>query len=266
MNGLTRTVICDEVTTTFEEWGDGPPLILAHGGGADRGMWRGLAPLLADRFRVIAYDQRDSGGTVNPATPYTMAHLGRDLGDLVEALGFRRAHVFGTSFGGLVAQNAALERPERIDRLMLSVTYPGVAGRVPVNPAFLALAARARNDPGSREEHQQMFVSRRGRERDWPRLQRVLAEAMVTRPPEAHARRGEAVQSHDTLGRLADIRARTLVLAAEEDEIVPLEESRALADGIAGAQFQLLPGAGHAWTLEDPARAARVIAEFLGAP
>src|SRR5258708_39360820 len=91
----------------FERNGEGPPLLLLHGAEADHSMFDAFARLLAEHFTVIAYDQRDSGATRNPPEPYGLGELADDAAALIAALGHPRAHVFGASLGGVIAQALA---------------------------------------------------------------------------------------------------------------------------------------------------------------
>src|SRR5439155_18151683 len=91
------------VITAYHKTGHGAPLVLLHGGEADHAMFDGLATALNDHFTVVAYDQRDSGATRNPAAPYSLADLADDAAALIHGLGYDRTHVMGTSLGGLIA-------------------------------------------------------------------------------------------------------------------------------------------------------------------
>ena len=93
----------DGVVTAYEKSGQGEPIVLLHGGEADHAMFDGLAAALRRHFTVIAYDQRDSGATKNPPSAYSLADLADDAAALIRGLGYDRAHVFGTSLGGLIA-------------------------------------------------------------------------------------------------------------------------------------------------------------------
>lgn len=250
------------ILIAYEKSGAGPPLVLVHGGEADRRSYHDLMPLLAERFTVITYDQRDTGDTVSPAEPYSVADLGRDLGDLIAALGYEKAHVFGTSYGGMIAQNAALERPSRIDRLVLSATVAGKPGNVPMSPAALQLMQSP--DPAAKEELMKLFFSKKNREpQNWPTVSAAIKTRRPTRSPEAHARRMKAGMQHDTHARLSEIVCPTVVVAGAEDEIIQPENSHYLAAHIPQATLRILPDAGHVWMIEHPALFAQLLREFL---
>src|SRR5689334_2970288 len=142
---MLQHVRANGIEIAYEKTGSGPPIVLCHGGEGDHKNFFNFAPVLAKKLTVITYDQRDTGGTRNPPERYTLADLGRDVGGLIAGLGYERAHLFGTSYGGAIAQEAVLQCPERIDHLILSATWagPGLA----VADDFMAFRQRALGDP-----------------------------------------------------------------------------------------------------------------------
>ncbi len=121
---MTDFVQAGEVRIAFDRAGRGPALVLMHGAEASRQMFAELVPHLARHFTVIAYDQRDCGDTQAPERASTLADLANDAYLFIKAMGFKRAHVFGSSFGGRVAQALALLYPKSVDRLVLASTWP----------------------------------------------------------------------------------------------------------------------------------------------
>ena len=99
-----------------------PVLLLSNSIGTDLHMWDVTVPRLAEHFHVLRYDARGHGASDAPAGAYSIDRLGRDVVELLDALGIRRVHMLGLSLGGIVAQWLAIHVPERIDRLVLSNT------------------------------------------------------------------------------------------------------------------------------------------------
>ncbi len=166
------------VVTAYRKTGAGAPLVLLHGGEADHGMFDGLVRVLNGHFTVIAYDQRDSGATRNPAAPYSLAHLADDAAALIRGLGHDRAHVLGTSLGGLIAQVLAARHPDCIDRLILSSTWKVNKSPLEVNAnVFRTLASYRGGDRNQRAEDCEVLLSAglpartAGTDRDIPRQQ-----------------------------------------------------------------------------------------------
>lgn len=256
---MTQFVQAGDVRIAFDRVGEGPPLLLMHGAEASRQMFAALIPHLAEHFSVIAYDQRDCGETEGPERASTLADLANDAQQLVEALGFERAHVFGSSFGGRVAQALALLHPASVDRLVLGSTWPLPSSYESVCPDAPRLAELRRGLPGTAEElatwfFPEPFLAQR------PELRRLFAAA---RPESARsARRAATVQA--TIERsAADIAAPTRVLAGELDRVVPPGVTLAMARQIHGADAALLPGVGHATALQAPQLLAQHLTAFL---
>ena len=113
----------------YELHGQGPRVLMISGTGGDlrHNPVRGHG-LLEQGHEVLMYDQRGLGQTSKPDAPYSMADYAEDAAALMDALGWERAHVIGTSFGGMVAQHLAIRHPERVDRLVLACTSSGGAG------------------------------------------------------------------------------------------------------------------------------------------
>ncbi len=149
---MTRFVQAGEVRIAFDREGDGPALVLMHGAEASRQMFAALVPHLARHFTVIAYDQRDCGETESPERASTLVDLANDAHQFIKALGLKRAHVFGSSFGGRVAQALALLHPRCVDRLVLASTWPLPRPYEELCPDARRLAELRRGLPDTAEE------------------------------------------------------------------------------------------------------------------
>src|SRR5918992_2095866 len=104
---------------------DAAPMVLLEGMGGDIPGWRRNIPTLARELRVIAFDFRGNGNSDEPPGPCTMATFVDDTVALLDELGIERAHVYGQSFGGMVAQELALTTPDRVRTLILACTDMG---------------------------------------------------------------------------------------------------------------------------------------------
>ena len=107
----------------YRETGSGDPLLLINGIGGTCLGWEPLLPALAARFRVVASDNRGVGRSAAPPGPYTTRQLADDAAALLAHLGVARAHVVGSSMGGMIAQELALAYPALVDRLVLYGTF-----------------------------------------------------------------------------------------------------------------------------------------------
>lgn len=256
---MTGHVQAGAVRIAYDCVGEGPPLVLMHGAEASRLMFAALVPHLAPHFSTIAYDQRDCGDTDGPESGSTLADLADDARQLIDALGLGRAHVFGSSYGGRVAQALALRHPQVVDRLVLGSTWPLPDAYEALCPDAPQLAALRRQLPASAAELATWFFPEALLQQR-PELRAVFANA---RPESARsARRAATVQT--TLAQdAATITAPTLLLAGACDRVVPPHVTLSMATRIRGAQTALLPGVGHATALQAPELLARHLVAFL---
>ena len=256
---MTDFVQAGEVRVAFEHAGQGPALVLMHGAEASRQMFAALVPHLAKHFSVISYDQRDCGDTEGPERAATLADLANDAHQLIRALGFKRAHVFGSSFGGRVAQALALLHPRSIDRLVLASTWPLPRPYEELCPDARRLAELRQGLPATAEELATWFFPEDFL-RQRPELRRVFANA---RPASARSARRAATVTTTLDNGVADIVAPTLVLAGELDRVVPPTVTLSMAGRIRGADAVLLPAIGHVTAMQAPEVLAHHILRFL---
>jgi len=254
----------------YEVYGEGEPLLLIMGLGANHLAWTAQVPVYAREFRVIVFDNRGTGQSDFPeGGDYTIPLLADDAAALLDALGIDAANVYGVSMGGMIAQEMALRHPEKVRSLILGATSPG--GPHAVAPDAQAL--RALLDQGAAVDSainsalldvliSPTYLAERGSEV----LQKFqgLADYPAT-PPESYAAQLQAAARHDTYDRLPDIAAPTLVLHGTDDPLLPVGNARILAERIPGAKLVLLEGARHGYILEKQAEADAAVLEFLHA-
>ncbi|HUQ22025.1 MAG TPA: alpha/beta hydrolase, partial [Gaiellaceae bacterium] len=123
----------------WERHGEGPPLLLIHGLGYARWGWEPVVEALARSFDVLLFDNRGVGASDAPPGPYTAAEMAGDAVQVLDEAGVERAHVVGTSLGGMVAQELALGHPDRVGRLVLACTSPGGTKAFPTPKATIEL-------------------------------------------------------------------------------------------------------------------------------
>jgi pimeloyl-ACP methyl ester carboxylesterase len=109
-----QRVQVSEVGLAYELRGTGAPLVMIHGAQGDQTMFSDLAGAFSAHFRVLTFDQRGSGLSDKPHTPYSIALLADDTAALMDAVGFSAAHIIGVSMGGTIAQELALRHPYKV--------------------------------------------------------------------------------------------------------------------------------------------------------
>ena len=252
-----------DLTIAYEIRGAGPPLLMLHGGEGDRNSDNHFTPRLDDAFTVITFDQRDAGDSGGGDQQYDMFQHAQDAADLLSALGYERAFVYGQSYGGIIGQALAIAHPEKVQRLVLAVTTPGKRRRddrsAEVNAMIDAFLARSSPTPPSPDA----FFAPGAFERR-PELRKFLERERVAPPDlERQRRRLVASENFDSLDQLSSIRAPTLVLGAWGDQVCSAASSWALAERIPDARLIVLEAVGHALTWEAPERVAPLIRGFL---
>ncbi|MBI5288049.1 MAG: alpha/beta fold hydrolase [Chloroflexi bacterium] len=251
----------------YEIHGDGEPLLLHPGFGCTVEIyWRNTQPL-AERFRVIVFDPRGAGRSDDGPPTMLMKDFADDAAALLDALGVDSAHVFGTSFGGMVAQHIALEHPARVRRLVLACTTAGGSAHVlpPAENMLKFMAASEITDPvaAMRSTYFLNYSDGFAAEYDALLAERALANQHLRSTPEGRAGQLNAVQNHDTATRLSEIQHPTFVAHGTDDGTVPVENGRALAAAIPNADLRLYPGGRHLFFTECSAELNGDIAAFL---
>jgi 3-oxoadipate enol-lactonase len=264
-----QTVTAGDVELYYEQQGDGPDLLLIMGLGAHLGAWALQIPAFARQFRVTAFDNRGAGRSAAPDRPSSIRGMADDTAALLDALGIARAHVVGASMGGMIAQELAINHPQRVDRLVLACSR---ARSGPLRHVLAPAQAALRDldlDPAERAlvtmpwAYTSAFMSQPDRVL---RALELLRKDPYPIQPHAYRRQQEAVMAHDTLARLGQVRAPTLVLVGAEDILTPVAEAVELAEAIPGAHLHVLPRGGHAFTAEYPDEVNQAVLAFLTRP
>ncbi len=242
----------------------GPPLLLCNGIGASLELFQPFVDALDPRRPVIRFDMPGIGGSPVPVVPYHLATLPSLLAGLLDQLGYQQADVLGISWGGGLAQQFALSRPDRVRRLVLVATGPG-ALMVPGHPRVLLrmLTPRRHRDPGYAARVAGELYG--GSARKDPIVARDLLHATTRLGPA----RGYFYQLIATIGwtslpRLSKLRPPTLILAGDDDPIIPLVNARIMHRLIPRSQLHIYNG-GHLELAADSERLASVVETFLGA-
>jgi 3-oxoadipate enol-lactonase len=260
---MTAAAQASGVSIAWERRGSGEPILLIHGLGYARWGWEPVADRLAEHNEVVLFDNRGIGDSDSPLGPYTVRMLAADAVAVLDAAGLERAHVLGTSLGGMVALQVALDEPQRVDRLVLACTTPGGPNAAPMPDRTVRLMQEAPLLP--QEVALRRFVENAlGAEPDAALVERIMAHRLATaQPPAAWAAQAAAGATFDAWERVAEVRVPTLVLTGDEDGVVDPRNSELLAERIPDARLEVFAGAGHLFFWEQPERFVDAVTEFL---
>jgi len=264
-----RTVEIGDMTVAVQEYGDGEPLLIVNGTSQSLGFWVDLAQAWAGRHRVVTYDLRGMGGSTRGADPFTVRSLADDALGVLDALGIERTHVLGYSLGSAIAQEVALAAPDRVASLVLYCTWArsdGFKRRMMTGLANPWRTGDAEAGLGA------LGVAFSPQLLDSPEFGKLITELLPLFPstPEqvqTCAEQWDADMGHDTLDRLGEITAPTLVVAGEQDLLTPPWHGTQVADTIPGARLEMFtgPGSSHALGMERAEEFVPLVADFLAA-
>lgn len=256
----------------WREEGAGEPVLMIMGLAGSSRAWHRLLPYVAADHRAIVFDHRGTGRSDRIAGPLAMKDLVADTLAVLDAAGVERAHVIGTSMGGMIAQHVALDHRERVRSLaLLSTTPVGRGGQPPWR--LLAGAALRPLLPPERagDLAAPMLYSERSRSEQPARVAQDL-QMRASDPTPAITAWAQmlAIAGHDTRHRLSELAGlRVLVAHGEDDVLVPPDRGRALAAAIPGSRLVTFPDAGHILTTDAEDDLAAEVLDHLeaqGAP
>ncbi|TCO44990.1 3-oxoadipate enol-lactonase [Kribbella antiqua] len=225
--------------------GDAPVVLLGSSLGVTHAMWAPQIDVLAERFRVIAFDHRGHGESEVPPGPYTIDDLGGDVVELLDTLGVEQASYVGISLGGAVGLWLAENAPERFHRFALLCP-----------PAWPAAGAQMWTDRAAtvRAEGTQAITELTLGRWFLPDFTSTdaIREQLLNTPDEGYAACCEALGAMDLRDKLADITAPVLLVTAEQDASIPPETVIPLATAIPGAHLEIIENAAHLVTYTHP--------------
>ena len=263
--GSFQFVEVDGVRLRVRIRGVGQPLLLIMGLGGNIEMWEPFdRELEASGIQTISFDAPGTGQSADLRRPLRMGGLARMIEHLLDRLGYERVDVLGVSFGGMLAQQLAYQAPNRVRRLVLAATgagSPGLGG-VPGKPGpliKLASPRRYRDADYFAAEADRLYGGRASA------VPGHHVSARLANPPSSRGYRYQqwAVLGWTMLPWLRTLDQPTLVLAGDDDRLVPVVNGRILAWLIPRARLEVVRGGGHLFLLELASSAAALVGGFL---
>ncbi|HMD56938.1 MAG TPA: alpha/beta hydrolase [Solirubrobacteraceae bacterium] len=261
----TMQVRVDGLTLRVARRGSGPPLLLLTGIGANLDMWQPFERLVRGR-ELIALDAPGTGLSDRTRCPKRMSGLARLVAALLDELDVAHADVLGYSFGGLLAQELAHRSPERVRRLILCATAQGLPVIPPSPLPALMLVTPARYYDRRLFDLMIPYIAG-GRTRRDPGQLEQQAAARLARPPQllGYAYQLYAASGWSSVPWLWRIKQPTLIIAGDDDPIIPLANPKLMARMIPASQLRVVKGGGHLFLLDEPESVVDDIDAFLDA-
>lgn len=239
---------------------DAPALALVNSLGTDARIWDGVIDRLLPHYRVISYDKRGHGLSDAPGGDYSLAQHVSDLVCLLDHLGVERLALAGVSVGGLIAQGFALAQPDRLHVLILCDTAARIGSHTMWSDRIAAV--RAGGMAALADALVERWFSQCYRDAN-PDAIAGWRNMLLRMPADGYVGTCATLRDTDLTDDLGAIGLPALVVVGDADLATPVDLVRATADRIAGAQFRIIPGAGHIPSIEQPEALAGLIHNFL---
>lgn len=245
----------NKVKLYYETLGKGPALLFIAGLGCDHSMWNEIKESFANHFTVITFDNRDIGQSEMTSKPFTVEDMANDAAGLLKALKISQAHVVGHSMGASIAMSLALSHPEKVNKLalccgasrfnenVLNVFYQQVK-LLEANTAIDACLENILPWLFSKD-----YLAKPG---NLEKEKKRILENPFPQSIESYAAQVRALDKFDLSDQIYRIEKDTLLLAAEKDWIVPLEEEREMASQIQNSKLVVMSKVGHCAMFEEP--------------
>jgi pimeloyl-ACP methyl ester carboxylesterase len=248
----------------YERAGEGPPLVFVHGAGEDGRIWQPQLAALADEFTVVAWDEPGAGRSSDVPADFVLPEYADCLAALIEAVALGPAHVVGLSWGGTVVLELFRIHPELVATLILVDTYAGWKGSLPAEEVRARVEGVHRMLAAPAEEFDPtlpgLFAG------DPPaEFVPLLGEMAAAVRPDSFRVALRAMAEEDQRDLLPRITVSTLLIWGEQDLRSPLSVARQFEQAIPDTQLVVIPGAGHASSLERPEEFNAAVREFCRA-
>lgn len=256
----------NDISLYYEVYGKGTPLLLIGGLGSDSSSWLGVVKGFSSSFQTIVFDNRCSGRSDIAHGECSVCKMAEDAIKLLDFLKIEQTHILGHSMGGYIAQELAMNYPDRIDRLILESTAPVSSKRN--NILFENIYSQLKREGYSEAWFKRWTV--------WLFSPRLIVDSSFidtfvkssVKYPYLQKTDGfksqiDATASFNACDKINTIKAKTLILEGKDDILITPEEAEILAKNIPGSIFQLLDGVGHSIHIENPRLFTDIVLEFL---
>jgi pimeloyl-ACP methyl ester carboxylesterase len=239
----------------WESAGRGEPVLLIMGLALGGRAWWRTVPVLSRSLRVITYDHRGVGGSESQSQTYTTEAMASDAVSVLDAAGVEKAHVYGISLGGLVAQQLGLRHPARVRSLVLGATHAGGPRVIAPDREVLGFFRRRPGLPAEEAAWAAVPYSYgpRTRQEQVGRIAEDIARRLALPFPErAYSAQLRAALQHNCASKLQQLRVPTLVVHGLHDRVIPVRNAELMASALPDAQLRILRESGHLYATDEP--------------
>ncbi len=250
-------------TIYWDERSVGDPILLIMGLGYPSDMWWRTRPALDGHYRTIVLDNRGVGRTSMPPGPYPIPRMAADALAVLDAAQVERAHIYGISMGGMIAQEFALQYPNRVRSLILGCTAAGGPNVTPAAPEVgQVIMRRGFMSPDDAAEASIPFIYDPATPRE-----RIDEDLAVRRPwfpdGQAYIAQLQGIMAWESDSRLSQLNVPTLVIHGETDRLVPVQNGHRIASRIPEAKLVVLPNASHIFPTDQTLASNAAVLAFL---
>lgn len=251
----------------YEIAGEGAPLFIINGLAGDTRQWKPLVERIKTSFQVINYDMRCAGQSDKPDEPFSIEDVADEAHSLIQHLGYDKVFMLGFSMGGMVAMNLAHKYPDIFLKMFLVSTTPSLKRPHPPSRDTMDVLRRTDVSPALLT---QVYDSIFG-----PKYRGILsADAFINsrmnddnpQPAFAYLRQMEALESCDLCEVVRKISVPAIIVAGEEDKLIPFENSLWLKRHLINSELCTFKGVGHMVSLEAPDKLAEVLTRVILCP
>ena len=266
------------IKISYDIKGKGFPLILIHGFGSKKEIWKPQIIEFSKKYKTITFDLRGTGKTDRPNYPYTMEMFADDIKGLMDYLKIESVHLIGRSLGGMIAQNFVLKYPHNVKKLVLIATNAIIDDESVVDSIInnrIRDIELLEKDPVKAFWNKSLFVYHQKFRQELKQnpkkkfyntfsLEDLIEESTIN-PSRAQdiINQGNAMKGHNTLNRLNQIKNETLLLAASHDRLIPKSLTVEINKRISNSILKIIDKAGHFMTVSKATEVNNIILDFL---
>ena len=252
----------------YQTHGTGEPLILIPGFATGAWLWFRQIDKLAKHFRVISFDPIGIGKSkINEKITVSIGGIADDVAQILDELNIEKASILGTSFGGFVAQEFALRHPERLQKLILACTSFGGKNHVLPSSYEILTAFASTENLNSTERIRKFMIpafTRNFVENNFAIVEKTCELREQNEVPESvYLQQLQSATTFDLEAKVSNIKAQTLVITGDRDQVVPMQNSVNLANLIPNSRLEIVENSGHLFFIEQAEKFNKIMTDFL---